>query len=68
MHSFLGPITDVFKSVAKLLYPRKGRNGFCRNFEERRAVLGRRALYFFLSFFSVDFHKYLGTLPRKKKK
>lgn len=24
--------------------------------------------YIFLSFFSVDFHKYLGTLPRKKKK
>ena len=26
----------VFKSVAKLLYLRKGRSGFCRNFEERR--------------------------------
>lgn len=22
----------------------------------------------YISFFSVDFHKYLGTLPRKKKK
>lgn len=24
--------------------------------------------YIFFVFFSVDFHKYLGTLPRKKKK